>query len=165
MSNSVACYATSAQPKCTQLHREPKGWRWPEDGPSLQYQVREPRVAAKNAALVLGLSATIIDDRITRVLGEGEDTAIWSITAERPHNDIIKRRVDLTEFRRLMRATLNAIKAVHGEDAIVNVFPALPISAAVEVGRVWMPKADLPLLVYDQNRKLDGFAPALEIID
>ena len=36
---------------------------------------------------------------------------------------------------------------------------------AIEVGRVWMPKADLPLVVYDQNRALGGFGRALEIGD
>jgi len=46
---------------------------------------------------------------------------------------------------------------------IISIFPALPVSAAVEVGRVWMPKADLPLQVYDQNRAHGGFEPALMI--
>jgi hypothetical protein len=43
--------------------------------------------------------------------------------------------------------------------------PLLPVSAAVEVGRVWMPKADLPLVVYDQNRAVNGFRQALSIGD
>jgi hypothetical protein len=34
---------------------------------------------------------------------------------------------------------------------------------AVEVGRVWMPKADLLLRVYDQNRRLQGFKEALSL--
>jgi hypothetical protein len=32
---------------------------------------------------------------------------------------------------------------------------------AVEIGRVRMPKADLPLKVYDQNTKNGGFSEAL----
>jgi allophanate hydrolase subunit 2 len=39
----------------------------------------------------------------------------------------------------------------------------MPVSAAVELGRVWMPKADLPLVIYDQNTSLGGFVKALEI--
>ena len=70
---------------------------------------------------------------------------------------------DLGDFRRLLRRLLDRIKFVHGEAGLINVFPALPVSAAVEVGRVWMPKADLPLRVYDQNRTAGGFIPALEI--
>lgn len=44
-------------------------------------------------------------------------------------------------------------------------FPALPVSAAIEVGRTWMPKADLPLVIYDENRARGGFEPRLMIGD
>jgi len=37
------------------------------------------------------------------------------------------------------------------------------VSTAVEVGRIWMPKADLPLVIYDQNRALGGLAKTFEI--
>jgi hypothetical protein len=144
-----------------QLHREPKGWRWPVDGPAMRFRVREPTRSDGPVALVLALSATIMDDRITDILGA--DAAIWAIEAEEPHNDIMKRPADLAEFRRLVRSIFNTIKARHGEQAVINIFPAMPVSAAVEVGRVWMPKADLPLLVFDQNRALQGFIRALEI--
>lgn len=144
-----------------QLHREPKGWRWPVDGQAIRFLVREPARSDGPVALVFALSATVTDDRVIDVLGA--DTAIWRIDAEQPHNDIMKRPTDLAEFRRLTRSIFNAIKARHGERAVINVFPAMPVSAAVEVGRVWMPKADLPLVVFDQNRTLKGFVRALEI--
>jgi hypothetical protein len=112
---------------------------------------------------VLALSASVADERIRAALGA--DAAIWAIEADRPHNDIMKRSEDLAEFRRLVRSTLNAIKAVRGERETIHLFPVLPVSAAVEVGRVWMPKADLPLVIYDQNRKLNGFMRALAIGD
>jgi hypothetical protein len=35
---------------------------------------------------------------------------------------------------------------------MLNIFPAIPVSVAVEMGRVWMPKADLPLIIFDRNR-------------
>lgn len=63
----------------------------------------------------------------------------------------------------LLRHLLDRINAVHGENAVIIVFPALPNSAAVEVGRVRMPKADLPLHIYDQNRSVGGFIPPLKI--
>jgi hypothetical protein len=144
-----------------QRHREPAGWRWPIDGAPIRYQVRKPEKASGPAALVLALSATVVDERITCVLGE--DATIWSITAEQPHNDIMQCRADLGEFRRLVRAMLNDIKAAHGEHTVIHVFPVLPVSAAVELGRVWMPKADLPLVIYDQNRTLHGFVRTIQI--
>jgi len=36
-------------------------------------------------------------------------------------------------------------------------------SAAVEVGRVLMSKADLALHIYDHNRSVGGFIPTLKI--
>ena len=57
----------------------------------------------------------------------------------------------------------DAIKALHGEPEQVHLFPALPVSAAIETGRAWMSKADLPLVVYDQNRRAGGFEKALTI--
>ena len=56
---------------------------------------------------------------------------------------------------------MDRIKVRHGQDVLLHVFPAVPVSIAVEVGRVWMPKVDLPLCIYDQNRKLGGFTKAL----
>ena len=93
----------------------------------------------------------------------GDNVAIWSLTADNPHNDIMRRPDDLVEFKRHLRRLFDRIKAVHGENAVINVFPALPNSAAVEVGRVRMPKADLPLQIYDQNRSVGGFIPTLKI--
>jgi hypothetical protein len=65
--------------------------------------------------------------------------------------------------RQTLRGLLNEIKAAHGEAEEIAVFPAVPVSVAVEIGRVWMPKADLPMTIYDQNRATGGFAKALVI--
>ena len=81
----------------------------------------------------------------------------------KPDRDVIRQREDLGRFREAVRRTLDQIKAVHGQDATIHVFPAMPVSAAVELGRVWMPKADLPLLIYDENRALGGFEARLPI--
>lgn len=145
-----------------QRYREPETWRWQPNQPAISFRVEEysgPPVAS--VALKLALSATVTDDRISAVLGG--DVAIWSLTAEAPHNDIMRRPEDLVEFKRHLRRLFDRIKAVHGERATINVFPALPISAAIEVGRVLMPKADLPLHIYDQSRSVGGFIPTLYI--
>ena len=144
-----------------QLHREPAGWRWAEDGPPIEFVIRRPTSFNGAPALILGVSAPISDERITSVLGE--DVSIWSIMAAERGVDVMRRKEDLSRFRKEVRAILAEIKAAHGENAIISVFPALPVSAAVEVGRVWMQKADLPLQVYDQQPHPRGFLPALMI--
>ena len=65
---------------------------------------------------------------------------------------IFKGKNQLSKFRVLTRGLFNKIKLVHGEDSAIHIFPATSISVAVELGRVWMPKADLPLYLYDENK-------------
>lgn len=39
----------------------------------------------------------------------------------------------------------------------------MPVATAIELGRVRMPKADMPWRIYDQVNDSGGFIPALEI--
>ena len=145
-----------------QKHREPDTWKWLPDQPRIAYKVNEYS-GRKDVpvALKLALSATVNDERITSVLGE--DTAIWSITCDQPGNDIMRRRDDLSAYKKLLRDLFDRIKAYHGEGALLHVYPAVPASAAVEPGRVWMPKADLAMKIYDQNRTAQAFVPTITI--
>lgn len=140
-----------------QLSREPKGWAWRPGGPPMSLDVTPPPESqtGRRVALKLALSAEVTDVRIREVLGA--DAPIWSIAARRPHNDILHRADCLAAFRAQMRDVFNRIKARHGEDAEIHIFPAVPVAVAVEVGRVWMPKADLPLVIYDSVRGGGGF--------
>lgn len=145
-----------------QLHREPKGWNWPEGGTSQSFEIRRPEApASATPALVLSVSADVSLDRISRVLGE--DIAVWMVTVPSPHNDICQSPGMLLEFRKRMRSLLNEIKALHGHRTPLHVFPAMPVSLAVELGRVRMPKAEPNWLLYDENHALGGFAHAFTI--
>jgi hypothetical protein len=144
-----------------QRHREPATWRWQADQPPMAFEVSEPaHEATGSVALKLGVSATVVDDRIRSVLGA--DTAIWSLSAGNPHNDILRRPEDQAVFRSTLRRLYDRIKARHGEGTPLHLFPALPASLAVEVGRVWMPKSDLPLRIYDNHRSR-GFISTFDI--
>jgi len=144
-----------------QLHREPPGWIWQDHPEGFEYVVEEPTGAEGKPALVLALSATITDDRVFSVLGD--DAVIWRITIPEPHNDFLKSARQLRLFRELMRPLLNRIKARHGQETPLCVFPAAPVAIAVELGRVLQPKADMPLRLYDQNNDRGGFVHAFDI--
>ena len=66
-------------------------------------------------------------------------------------------------FRFVFRQLLDRIKAKHGQDVLLHIFPAVPVSVAIEIGRVFMPKADLPIRIYDQNRQAGGFIATIDI--
>ena len=143
-----------------QKHREPAGWVWAEDGEPIVFDIGRPETGGNDVALKLSVSGTVTDERIQAVMGA--EVPIWSVAARRPGNDVMRHRDDLRAFRTLMRGLYDDMKAQHGEAARIHVFPAVPVSMAVELGRVRMPKADLPLTIYD-SRLDTGFVPRLDI--
>lgn len=144
-----------------QLHREPKGWRWAEDQAPLKFIVHEPEAVTNGPiALKLAVSAPVDEVRIRDVLGANAE--IWSLSISEPGNDVVRRPEDLAAFRKAMRGVYRDIKDRHGDAQSISVFPVLPVSLAVEVGRVWMPKADLALKLFDQVRGR-GFVEAFTI--
>ena len=144
-----------------QLHREPSDWKW-QDAPSdFEYKITEPKVIHASIALNISLSADIDNQRIFNVLGD--NTSIWTVTLIRPNNDYLKSRQQLTQLRQLYRDLFNRIKLIHGHSNFLHIFSAAPVAASIELGRVWMPKADLPMHLYDENRKIGGFNYAFKI--
>lgn len=144
-----------------QRHREPPGWAWPPEGTPVPFEVSGPARGDGTPALVLAVSATVTSDRIARVLGD--DAAVWTITVANPHNDLVKAREVLSAFRTEVRTVLDRMKAQHGHTTPIHVFPALPVSLAIELGRARMPKADAPWVVYDEQQSRGGFVPAFTL--
>lgn len=144
--------------------RSPKTWNLSEDEKRIAYKIVRP-LNGKQAkvALNISLSATINNDRITSVLGD--DCSIYTLTISAPFNDFLKNKVHLEDFSISIRKLFNEIKSVHGAGTQLHVFPAMPIATAIELGRVWMPKADMPLIIYDENTAVNGFTKAIEIIN
>lgn len=144
-----------------QLHRNPADWCWQGDPLGFDYTIVRPPAVNGPPALVFSLSATITDDRVQAV--SGGPFTIWSMTIPAPNNDYLKSPGQLRRFRELVRPLLDEIKARHGQDAVLHVFPAMPVATAVDFGRIVMPKADLPMRIYDQNRTTNGFTFALDL--
>jgi len=145
-----------------QLQREPvQKWGWDEDADDLEYIIQTPEEIHPTVALNISLSATIAPSRIIEVLSK--DVSFWTLTIPVPNNDFMKSKSHLKSFRQILRVLLDRIKLAHGQHSQLNIFPAMAVSTAVELGRIWMPKADLPLIIYDQNKKSNRFERALEI--
>ena len=145
-----------------QLHREPPTWEWQPGPEAFEYLIAEPNSSHSMVALNLSLSADIEDARIDKVLS-GNAYSLWKMHIEAPYNDFLRSRGQLELFRTEFRLLLNRIKVKHGEEAVIHIFLAVPVSVAIEIGRVWQPKADLPLDIYDQNRPRGGFIKAISI--
>jgi hypothetical protein len=144
-----------------QKRREPDTWSWLDDDIKVDYTITTPSSQASQVAVKLSLSDNITDDRVQSILGM--DTAIWNITHQNPNNDFIKNRAHLADLRDTFRTLFRQIRESHGQNTTIHVFPACPVSAAIEFGRVYMPKTDAGLILYDQNRETGGFSLAYDL--
>ena len=141
--------------------RKSKSWNLAKTGTLTKYQITRPRKKHPTVALNISLSATIKNTRITKVLGKA--CSIYTITIPQPFNDFLRNKRQLADFSLEIRLLFDQIKARYSGDTPLNMFPAMPIATAIELGRVWMPKADMPLIIYDENKAKNGFFKALEI--
>jgi len=147
--------------KVYQKHREPSTWRWQTVSSDIEYILREPDDKTMLPVLVFSLSATVTYDRVQKALGD--NTSIWEITISgTPNNDFLKTEALLSDFRRTVRHTFDKIKSYHGYTEL-HIFPAMPVSASVELGRVWMPKVDMPMTIYDANKEKNDFYKTITI--
>lgn len=143
-----------------QLHREPKGWRWQDEPLSFTYNVKQPEKFDGTPALLFSLSDHVAHDRITRVLG---DANIWEVTIPAPHNDFMQSRPQLIAFRECVRKLMVDIKNKHGNDTPLHIFPVMPVSCNIELGRARMPKAEMPWILYDKDFDTDCFNKTIEL--
>lgn len=143
--------------------REPKSWNLTEhDDGEFEYNIIRPTIKGKGpVAINFSLSATISQKRIEKVLGE--KCNVYTISIDEPFNDFLRTKKQLRVFSEVVRKLLDEIKLEYGEDETLNIFPAMPIATALEFGRIWMPKADMPLKIYDQNKLEGGFIEVVEI--
>ena len=146
--------------KVYQKHREPDTWDWLERDGANEFIINRPSDTTKKAVLVFALSANAISKRIRERLGD--QASIWVITAKFPNNDMLKCEKQLSEFRTLVRSVLDEIRT-STRQTILHIFMAMPVACAIELGRVWMPKADMEMVLYDYNTALDEDVPVITI--
>jgi 5-methylcytosine-specific restriction endonuclease McrA len=155
-------FSEIANSEVYQFHREPKQtWEWPKQQSIDQVELIEPKDKNKTAVLIISMSDVVNIDRIYAVLGQ--DISVWKITVSNPNRNIIKSKETLVNFKNKVRDAYSKIRTVQGGKAEIHLFPVMPNSCAIETGKVWMPKVDLPLVIYDQNKNRDGFYKTITI--
>lgn len=143
-------------------NREGFSWGWRSKKKKNEYKIIAPQ-NPKNAivALKISISGNIHDDRIKAVLGN--DCTVWELSISEFNNDFLKSPYQAQYFREMSKKILDQIKYIHGENILLHLFSAMPAALAVEFGKIYMPKADLPLVIYDQNIERNGFFKTIRI--
>lgn len=140
-----------------QKFRIPDTWNWLENKITNSFVTERLMInKGKRIALVISLTAEIDFSRVTKVF---ESDIIYHIRAKRIGVDCIKSLDDLKAFWQEFQLTCDHIKNNDRANR-VSVFPAMPVSAAFELGRRHMPAVHPILEIYDDD---DGFFKTLEI--
>ncbi|MEY2831679.1 MAG: hypothetical protein RLZZ574_937 [Cyanobacteriota bacterium] len=146
-----------------QRHRSTNSWKWQdEDMSGFQYVIEENPLESEDetgiVALNLSLSGTIRDEEINSALDKPH--SYYKITIANPNPNFLKSEEQLDLFKAEIRTLLRRIRETHGHDCEIHLFPAIPLSIAVSIGCILLPKIDPKIHVYENN---DGFSYALTI--
>jgi hypothetical protein len=111
--------------------------------------------------LVIDLSAEIIDERVTSLLGD--DTTIYHLTIDAPNRHFVTNERIQFDFIEKFRFAIESIRNNFGKCDKIHLFMAMPNSLVIKAGMDYMPKADLPLILYEQYKTKEGFFEAITI--
>lgn len=145
-----------------QCHRRTNKWTWLENDDEVEFKFT--KTLSNNddkVALVIDLSAEVVDERITTVLGT--DISIYHLSIENPNRNFVTNEKIQSDFVVLFRKAMEDIKNLMKSKGMIHVFPVMPNSLAIKAGMDYMPKADLPLVLYEQSKATDGFFEALTL--
>lgn len=129
-------------------------WRWPpkpRPAPTFVANLLE-RGAPHDVALILNLSGTIHIDELPAEVTAG--ATIYRLEPAAPVEagpTLIDSPAALAAFQSTLRSFFAGVERDHGRIPTVSVFPAVPVSAAVTVGRVLMPDVSPALDVFDRG--------------
>lgn len=148
-----------------QRHRDTQDWKWKNlSDQDFNYIVIRPNPgisSSQQIALNLSLSGNINESEIEQTLGQ--KIPIYKVTLAQPHRDFLQAKEQLELFRGEWHSLLSELREKHGEKCEIHLFPAIPNSIAVEIGRCLLPKVDPTIIVYRLCKKNGCFIRTLTI--
>lgn len=145
-----------------QRHRHDETWTWSEYEPAVAFATYfdQDMPPTEEAVLVLNLSGSIQTAELPSDLAGLRRYRISPVEAT-PAPDIMRHRGSLAGFQERLRALFADIEANAKCVRRLHVLPAVPLSAAVSLGRVHDRQVHPRLTIYDRTDR--GYRPALEI--
>ena len=141
-----------------QFSRAEDSWNWLTYEQTNSFSIEKQTIGdGDRIALIFALTADIAAKRITEVY---DADVLYFVRADRFGVDCIQSPADLAAFWRVYQATCDEIKNTYPNVQEIGVFPAMPVSAAFEVGRRYMPGVYPKFKIYDDD---NGFFEAITI--
>ena len=145
-----------------QLLRDESRWSWNRKRPDNSFshrQIRPGKSGSKRISIALSLSAGI-GEAVGRCAYS--DTAVYELVAARLGVDCISKQRDLYRLRDAYYLMMDEIQKCHGANVEVYLYPAIPVSAAFEIGCRYMP-AVFPHFHVMENMGRGGWSEACVI--
>lgn len=128
-----------------------ESWGWDDttDTTEFIYTARQIGTVTSKVAVVFSVSGSIDFDRLPEEIDETY-TVYEFRPAGLPVVELIKTQRCLDDFSQRWRHLLSTIEADHPGASEIAIFPAVPATAAVSIGRHVMHAAHPPLRIYDR---------------
>ena len=147
-----------------QRHRSTDSWRWATGVADMQFNYRSQAAPSKDrpteAVLVVNASGTVNPHQIPSQLAGLPEFVIEPEHGE-PNRDVIRTQRSRDSFHDAVSQLLGHIEANFKSVARLHLFAAVPVSAAIILGRSVGWGFHPELLVYDAVP--NGYSPALEV--
>lgn len=145
-----------------QRHRADESWQWSDRAPAAAFalDVMNDVRADEDAVLVLNLSGTIQAAEIPAQLAS-KRTYRLAVTNMTPGPDVFRNRASLDAFHAEIRNLFSTMEANAKTLRRLHVLSAIPLSAALILGRTRDPQVHPALHLYDRTDT--GYQFALEI--
>ncbi|MBD1836629.1 SAVED domain-containing protein [Coleofasciculus sp. FACHB-501] len=140
-----------------------KTWSWQEEASvELPYSVScELEGKSEIVLLKLAISDTIGADKYENLVSD--NCSIYQVTVSEPSPHFLKSKRNLEIFSYEYRRLLNEVQLKHGKNCKILILPAVPVSVAVECGRVILPTKDPEIYACEYYKEQGGFKNVLKI--
>ena len=132
-------------------------WDWEKSNETVHYFAYPEKTKKDIVVINLSLNTLIAESMIERVLGS--EASIWTLTIKEPHDDFLKSKNQLADFKLFFRDTLDIILGEHDNCSELHVFLSVPIPIAFEIGHLWDPDSDPDLILYGLSSESGDYYP------
>lgn len=154
------CIGNKGEATAFQWNRAAENWLFPV-GRQYQGQViywnEIPDSQNGEISLAVSLSAEVV---LSAVSDATPNTPLVHFKVPNPSTSLVESKDDILHFRKQFSALMCEIRNKGYRK--INLFPAMPLSLAVELGRQILPKADPSIKVWDFQDSV-SFAPILDL--
>lgn len=141
------------------------GWGWTAGEATAEFEFRttRPGTDPQKVAILFSISGSIDQNRLPADIDDS--VAVYELrpVGVTPGPDVVATPEALENFTRTWRDLLAQLEARHPGLSAVKLFPAVPVTAAVAIGRAPMRDVHPALRIYDRN-PTGGYDFALEIV-